>query len=182
MNEARGAVPMQTPLDVRGRRRGPVAAPGAGAGSPPATKGLKYPPQPFTRAGAQALLQACVPTSKHAGFPAIIAGHRLRTACVVMYRTGLRVQECLDLEEGDLDPATRQLTVRAGKGGKRRVVGMDAWAWEELHRWLALRTRYPVGRLFCTIQSDWPGRLWDQTDLCRSCGSPPTEGPAFVDD
>jgi hypothetical protein len=28
---------------------------------------------------------------------------------------------------------------------------MDAWGWEELHPWLELRVKLPVGPLFCVI-------------------------------
>ena len=35
--------------------------------------------------------------------------------------------------------------VRRGKGDKRREVGMDAWAWEQLEPWQELRTGFPVG-------------------------------------
>jgi site-specific recombinase XerC len=37
------------------------------------------------------------------------------------------------------------LLVRHGKGGKRREVGMDDWAWAQLRSWLDLRQDLPVG-------------------------------------
>lgn len=156
------------PTDARGRYRSPAAYPGRPA-KPPANKGRKYPPQPFTKQEAQALLSHCVPTSKHAGPHAVLGGYRLRAACVVMYRTGLRVQEVLDLEERDLDRDAMQLTVRCGKGGKRRVVGMDSWGWRELDSWLVRRAELPAGGpLFCTVQRDCAGRPWDQSDVRRA--------------
>jgi hypothetical protein len=36
-----------------------------------------------------------------------------------------------------------------GKGGRRRDVGMDDWAWEQLQPWLSARIDLPVGPLLC---------------------------------
>lgn len=157
-----------TPTDVHGRPRSPATLPGHRAGKPPKSKGRKYPPQAFTMQELQALLGACVPTSKHAGRHVRIAGYRLRAASVLMYRTGLRVQECLDLEERDLDPAERRITVRCGKGGKRRVVGMDPWGWREIEAWMRLREDYPPGPVFCTLSPGMEGRPWDASDVRRA--------------
>ncbi len=78
-------------------------------------------------------------------------GRRLRGLIVVLWRAGLRIFEALALAEADLDPRRGSLLVRRGKGGRRREVGMDAWGWEELRRWLELRVELPVGPLFCVI-------------------------------
>jgi integrase len=43
------------------------------------------------------------------------------------WRTGLRISEALALEETDLDQEHQSVTVKRGKGGKRRIVMMDAW-------------------------------------------------------
>ena len=43
--------------------------------------------------------------------------------------------------------------MRRGKGGRRREVGTDEWAWEQLRPWLDLRLELPVGPLFCVINS-----------------------------
>jgi site-specific recombinase XerD len=51
---------------------------------------------------------------------------------VVLWRTGLRVQEALALAEHDLDQRRGSLLVRHGKGGRRREVGMDDWSGEQL--------------------------------------------------
>ncbi|MBA3747215.1 MAG: tyrosine-type recombinase/integrase [Solirubrobacterales bacterium] len=69
----------------------------------------------------------------------------MRALIVVLWRAGLRISEALALAESDLDPRRGSILVRCGKGGKRREVGMDAWAWEQLARWLQLRTTMPVG-------------------------------------
>jgi len=67
-------------------------------------------------------------------------GVRLRGLIVVLWRAGLRVSEALALAESDLDPSRGAILVRHGKGGKRREVGMDRWAWDQLAAWLTLRS------------------------------------------
>ena len=70
---------------------------------------------------------------RHAGDG--VHGHRLRGLIVVLWRAGLRICEALALAEADLDPRRGSLLVRRGKGGRRREVGMDDWAWEQLQPW-----------------------------------------------
>ena len=55
---------------------------------------------------------------------------RTRGLIAILWRAGLRISEALALTESDLDPKTGSVLVWAGKGGKRRMVGMDDWAWE----------------------------------------------------
>jgi site-specific recombinase XerD len=55
---------------------------------------------------------------------------RLRGLIVVLWRAGLRISEALALSESDLDLGRGAILVRRGKGGKRREVGMDRWAWD----------------------------------------------------
>ncbi|MBV9796551.1 MAG: tyrosine-type recombinase/integrase, partial [Solirubrobacterales bacterium] len=62
--------------------------------------------------------------------------------------------------ESDLDPIRGAILIRRGKGGKRREVGMDCWAWEQLRPWLELRTTLPVGALFCVLRGPTRGRPW----------------------
>jgi site-specific recombinase XerD len=64
----------------------------------------------------------------------------MRGLIVVLWRAGLRISEALALAESDLDPARGAILVRCGKGGKRREVGMDPWAWDQLAPWLQQRT------------------------------------------
>jgi hypothetical protein len=54
-------------------------------------------------------------------------GFRLRGLIAVLWRAGLR------------------------KGGRRREVGMDEWAWEQLQPWLQTRAELSVGPLFCVV-------------------------------
>jgi site-specific recombinase XerD len=50
--------------------------------------------------------------------------------------------------------------VRRGKGGRRREVGMDDWAWGQLEPWLTARIELLVGPLFCVITGATRGRCW----------------------
>ena len=61
-----------------------------------------------------------------------VHGRRLRGLIVVLWRAGLRIHEALALAEADLDPRRGSLLVRRGKGDRRREVGIDDWAWEQL--------------------------------------------------
>ena len=38
--------------------------------------------------------------------------------------------------------------MRRGKGGRRREVGMDEWAWEQPEPWQELRLELPVRAVF----------------------------------
>jgi integrase len=114
-------------------------------------KGLRYPADPPK-------VEEIVAVMRDAGGGA--DGRRLRGLIVVLWRAGLRIQEALSLAEADLDHGRGALLVRRGKGGRRREVGMDAWAWEELRPWLELRVELPVGPLFCVINGPTRGRHW----------------------
>ena len=83
---------------------------------------------------------------------------RLRGVIIVLWRAGLRISEALALAETDLDRQRGAVLVRAGKGGRRREVGMDRWAWEQLDPWLELRRTLPVGTLFCVLRGPTRGR------------------------
>lgn len=85
-------------------------------------------------------------------------GRRLRALIVVLWRAGLRISEALALAESDLEPQRHSLLVRKGKGGKRREVGMDEWAWEQLRPWRQDRLALPPGPLVCVITGRTRGR------------------------
>ena len=82
---------------------------------------------------------------------------------VILWRAGLRIGEALDLAETDLDAARGAVMVRRGKGGRRREVGMDRWAWSHLEPWIAVRRHLPVGALFCVIRGATVGRRWESS-------------------
>ena len=72
-------------------------------------------------------------------------GLRLRALMVVLWRAGLRISEARALAETDLDARRGSILVRRGKGGRRREVGMDAWAWDQITPWLdAVATGRPA--------------------------------------
>ena len=138
-------------LDHAGRRRSPATMPGFHAGRPPRNKGLRYPADPPR-------VEEIISVMRTAGDGA--HGRRLRGLIVVLWRAGLRIQEALALSEADLDHRRGALLVRRGKGGRRREVGMDTWAWDELQPWLELRVGLPVGPLFCVLNGRTRGRPW----------------------
>jgi site-specific recombinase XerD len=88
-------------------------------------------------------------------------GHRLRGLIVLLWRAGLRISEALALQESDLDRSRGAVLVRRGKRGKRREVGMDRWAWEQLEAWLEIRRELPLGAVLCVIHGPTAGRRWE---------------------
>ena len=90
-------------------------------------------------------------------------GARIRALVVILWRVGLRINEALMLAETDLEPRRGSILVRHGKGGKRREVGMDEWAWEHVEPWRQVRRELPVGPLLCVIDGATYGRAWSQT-------------------
>lgn len=138
-------------LDAAGRRRSPATLPGYHRGRPPRNKGLRYPADPPT-------IEEIVAVMRRAGDHP--EGLRMRGLIIVLGRAGLRISEALALAESDLDPARGAILVRHCKGGKRREVGMDPWAWDQLAPWLRLRTTLPVGALLCIVHGPTRGRPW----------------------
>jgi hypothetical protein len=130
-------------LDAAGRRRSPATLSSFHAGRSPRNKRMRYPADPPTT-------EEIVTVMRRAGDGA--HGRRLRGLIVVLWRAGLRICEALALAEADLDPRRGSLLVRRGKGGRRREVGMDDWAWEQLEPWLQSRVELPVGPLFLRRQ------------------------------
>jgi integrase len=114
-------------VDCAGRPRSPATLPGYHRGRPPRNKGLRYPPDPPTVEEIVAVMRAAGDEPD---------GVRLRGVIVVLWRAGLRISEALALAESDLDRVRGAIQVRHGKGGRRREVGMDRWAWEQLDPWL----------------------------------------------
>jgi integrase len=137
-------------LNCAGRRRSPATLSGFHQGRPPLNKGLRFPPDPPT-------VEEIIAVMRTAGDRP--DGLRLRGLITVLWRAGLRISEALALQESDLDDTRGAVLVRRGKGGKRREVGMDRWAWEQLDPWLQVRARLPVGALFCVLRGPTRGRL-----------------------
>ncbi len=138
-------------VDVTGRRRSPATTAECHRGRPPRNRGLRYPADPPS-------VEEIIAVMRAAGDYA--DGIRLRDLIVVLWRAGLRISEALALTETDLDPVRGAIVVRHGKGGKRREVGMDRWAWEQLAPWLTVRSPLPVGALFCILRGPTRGPPW----------------------
>jgi site-specific recombinase XerD len=136
-------------LDCAGRRRSPATLASFHQSRSPRNKGLRYPPDPQTVEEIIAVMHAAGNAPE---------GVRLSAVIVVLWRAGLRISEALALSESDLDHQRGAVLVRRGKGGKRREVGMDRWAWEQLEPWLDLRQGLPVGALFCVVRGPTRGR------------------------
>ena len=153
---------MQSSLyDAAGHRRSPVTMPGFHEGRTPRNNGRRYPADPPT-------VEEIVAVMRAAGDGADSA--RLRAFIVILWRAG-RIGEALDLSETDLDVSRGAVLVRRGKGGSRREVGMDRWAWSQSEPWLAMRRQLPVGALLCVIRGATAGRHW-QPSSARNWGAP----------
>jgi integrase len=133
---------------------------------------MRFPADPPT-------IEEIVTVMRHAGDG--VHGRRLRGLIVVLWRAGLRICEALALAEADLDARRGSLLVRRGKGGRRREVGMDDWAWEQLAPWLDVRVELPVGPLFCVStapRADGPGRPPPPAPSCDASPARPAYGDA----
>ncbi|HTX32323.1 MAG TPA: tyrosine-type recombinase/integrase [Solirubrobacteraceae bacterium] len=139
-------------LDAAGHRRSPATMPGYHRGRPPRNKGEQYPADPPT-------VEEIVGVMRTVGGDA--HGERLRALIVLLWRAGLRISEALALQESDLDRSRGAGLVRRGKGGKRREVGMDRWAWDQIDPWLQLRRNLPTGAVLCVINGPTSGRRWE---------------------
>ena len=136
-------------VDRAGRHRSPATLASFHLGQPPRNKGLRYPADPPTVEEIIGVMRAAADTPD---------GIRPRGVIIVLWRAGLRISEALTLAETDLDRPRGALVVRRGKGGKRREVGMDRWAWGQLDAWLQIRATLPVGALFCVLRGPTRGR------------------------
>lgn len=144
--------PVDALLDRRGHPRPAVTLPGHNAGKKPANYGRRFPAEVLTAAEVERLMGAC---GRGAG------GVRNRALIVLLWRGGLRCQEALDLELRDIDPDTGTITVRHGKGNRRRVIGIDPSALAVLELWLDARRALGVARgskVICTITKPNVGR------------------------
>jgi hypothetical protein len=83
-----------------------------------------------------------------------LTGVRNRALIAVLWRSGLRIGEAQALAVKDFDPDSGTLVVQPGKGGKRRVVGVDAGTVALVSRWLDVRREREHssrGPLFCSL-------------------------------
>jgi site-specific recombinase XerD len=118
------------------------------------TKGRTFPAEPLSTAEIRDILRRF--RTGHA------TGVRNRALVIVLWRAGLRLSEALALMPKDVDRTGQALTVLRGKGGKRRVVGMDPEAFAVLERWLDRRAELKLDgrhRVFCTVVPDAQGKV-----------------------
>jgi integrase/recombinase XerD len=124
-------------------------------GRRPPNYGKRYPAEVLTAGEISRLIDAC-PCPRR--WP---SGMRDRALIVVLWRSGLRIAEALALEMRDIDRQAGALTVRHGKGNRRRVVGLDPMGMAVLERWLDARAKLSVpagSKVFCTIIHGQAGR------------------------
>lgn len=140
-------------VDRLGRPYTPMMDPALRRGQRPPNYGRRFPAEVLTSDEVGRLIAACPRRGP--------SGLRDRALIVVMWRAGLRIAEALALELRDVDLQAGTLTVRHGKGNRRRVVGIDPTAQAVLERWLDARSRLGVprgARVFCTVSAPRPGR------------------------
>ena len=112
----------------------------------PPNKGKKYPAEVIPREEVIKLLATCSSRAP--------TGIRNKALITVMYRGGLRISEVLNLMPRHVDAKAGTITVMNGKGGKRRVVGLDPEAFAALARWINRRDQLGINgraRFFCTL-------------------------------
>ncbi|GAG52150.1 unnamed protein product, partial [marine sediment metagenome] len=110
--------------------------------------GGKFPPSPLARGQAARLLEHCGKGR---------AGKRNAAILAVLWRCGLRSDECAHLELDDLvelDGGAMRVTVRRPKGGRKeknptppRIVGLDPQGAEYVRDWLKERGELVGSRL-----------------------------------
>lgn len=116
-------------------------------GKKPGNYGQTYPPEALSREEIKALIDTL---EKKKG----TAAARNTALVILLYRTGLRISEALDLTISDVDFVNHAVSVLRGKGGKRRTVGMDGFAEEAMKRWLEVRKARIGAPVFCTRDGD----------------------------
>lgn len=90
------------------------------------------------------------------GSPTSVRNHAL---IVVLWQSGLRISEALDLRPADVDAARRDIFVRHGKGDKARHVAVSQEVISEVLKWSGVRASLEPpaeAPLFCTLRG---GRL-----------------------
>lgn len=141
------------------KHRSPITMPGYRRGVPAPDKGRRRPAEPLTYDEVLAILRATNLST--------LGGCRDRALIVLLWRTGLRINEALDLEPRDLeleipDPELPGLVrVRHGKGDQARVVGIDSHAIPHVRAWLDRRAAIPNlpdgAPVFCSFSQPFPG-------------------------
>jgi integrase len=130
--------PARRLMVVRGFLRHLAALDGATEVPPPGLLGPSYhrtPPHVYSDEEIANLLGAAAALSPPGG----LRPHCYVTLFALLACTGLRISEALALSCGDVDLAEGVLTVRAGKGGKTRLVPLHPSALEPLRAYASHR-------------------------------------------
>jgi integrase/recombinase XerC len=119
-------------------------------------KGKSFPPDPLTMVEAQALVDAIHGDG--------VLAMRNRAMVATLWRSGIRVSECLALKPADVDLDKGSVRVLRGKGQKDRVSAIDGRATGHLRAWMAVRAGLGLnGRqpLFCTVSAGRARKVGD---------------------
>jgi len=81
-------------------------------------------------------------------------GIRNRALLMLLYRSGLRITEALDLQPSDINLKAHSIRVLHGKGDVATTRGFHPSASDALARWMDTRKKLGVkgGPLFCTLE------------------------------
>lgn len=127
--------------------------------SPSARKGRRYPAEVLDRTEVELLI---ADRSRRAP-----SGIRDRALIAILYGSGLRISEALDLQIKDVNLNDPTIRVLSGKGSKARTVVLEPQAAAMIELWLAQRAKIGIpsrAPLFCTISKDagpWARRMND---------------------
>lgn len=102
----------------------------------------RKPPHVYSDEEITTLLQAAAALTPHGG----LRPHCYVTLFSLLACTGLRISEALALSREDVDLVNGILTVRAGKGGRMRLVPLHPSTLEPLRRYDMLRSRWGGAR------------------------------------
>ncbi len=103
----------------------------------------------------------------HAPNKRYITGHRNKVMMQIMFNTGLRLSEAINLKWDDIDFLSETLTVREGKGCKDRTLYIKDNNWrgqddkQALHEWKERQVKelgYTPVHVFTTTSKHAPGK------------------------
>ena len=118
----------------------------------------RVPPTPFRRVPTEAEMISLLESPS----AETIQGLRDRVLLEFLYGTGVRIQECADVDLADLDLAQGAVTVRSGKGGKVRHLPLGARLNAQLSKYLQdIRPFLDKGKTSALFLDDRGGRLRD---------------------
>ena len=110
---------------------------------PPWNKGRKLPAEPLSHNEIFALLEATNSGN---------SGARDRALIVLLWRSGLRISEALDILPGDINWDVPCVRIRNGKGSKAGTSFFDVQTALYLKEWNSRRPRGPGIHFFCSLR------------------------------